>query len=216
VSPDWSNPLSKVLFWNDGQDTIDRRDIETANHIRIVPSEGGKLLDARILASNNQSSRFAVELIGDGDCAYMDFDYLDPKQGAVMQIVHTGKSSRDIQVIGDIKGAKALRDRLTTFRWLKVMDLPRETVRRFERYTPTVSIVIGLAYIGLSILTMFRPKILSPTVPSTPSNASLVSQWTLVIVLSAGGCLMIFLGSALMRLRGLAPKGLEAFHEGRF
>jgi hypothetical protein len=62
-------------------------------------------LDTRILSSNNESSQVLVNLEDDSH-ARLSFDYLDYNQGTIIQIVHTGTSSKDIVTFGKVKGAK--------------------------------------------------------------------------------------------------------------
>jgi len=40
-----------------------------------------------------------------GQSLHLSFDFLDQEQGGIIQVVHTGKSSKDIVVRGTIKGA---------------------------------------------------------------------------------------------------------------
>ncbi len=97
--------ISKLLIWNKGEITLDRQDIETIDHLRVVGKGDTKLLDIDILASNNNASRFSYNLAQDKSSATLNFDYLDRGNGAVLQIVHTGASSNDLTLAGAIKGA---------------------------------------------------------------------------------------------------------------
>jgi len=96
--------ISKILFWNDGAETINEKDLETINPLRIISRENIKLLDVKILESNNNSSQITTTFDENNNCINLLFDYLDKNQGCVIQVIHTGLSSNDLCIVGDIKG----------------------------------------------------------------------------------------------------------------
>ena len=98
--------VTRILFWNDGSDTIDNNDLVIANPLRIVGKEDCTILSVNVLESNNPSSKFSARLNKKENCVTIDFDYLDRNQGAVVQVFHSGKNSTGISIVGDIKGAK--------------------------------------------------------------------------------------------------------------
>jgi hypothetical protein len=99
--------VSKILFFNRGSETITRKDIETSYPLR-VSTKDCQLLDAFVLQINKPSNNFTLTWDKSGDFVYIDFDYLDKNQGGVVQIAHTGLSSDNIKVEGDIMGVQAL------------------------------------------------------------------------------------------------------------
>ena len=54
--------ITKILFWNDGAETIDKRDIALADLLRINAIGDTILLDASVIQVNNESSLFLVIL----------------------------------------------------------------------------------------------------------------------------------------------------------
>jgi len=101
--------ISRVMFWNDGVETINKHDITAADPLRITIANGAKLIDAQIIAFNNHPNQCECTLTEDGVCAYLTFDYLDYGNGVVIQVFHTGTSSKNINIEGTIKGAKGLK-----------------------------------------------------------------------------------------------------------
>jgi hypothetical protein len=97
--------VSKILFYNRGAETINRQDIATINPLKIA-SETCTVLDASVLQVNNPANVFKVILEKGSQDVFIDFDYLDKNQGAVIQVVHTGLSSENIGLYGDIKGVE--------------------------------------------------------------------------------------------------------------
>jgi len=97
--------ISKIAFWNDGTNTIDKMDIAEASPIRIVLKEGYDILDASVISEKNPSNIFRLTEIDNGRSVGIVFDYLDRGEGGIIQLIHTGSNSSDIEITGTIKGA---------------------------------------------------------------------------------------------------------------
>lgn len=105
--------ISKLLFWNHGALTIDRRDIADADPLGICTDQRKqstdqniRLLDVKLLAQNHSASQVVVSRSPDKLTAQFVFDYLDRGHGFVVQIVHEGTSSRDIALAAPLKGLR--------------------------------------------------------------------------------------------------------------
>lgn len=96
--------ISKIAFWNGGKLTIHGTDLTNEDPLRIEMVGNGQILDARLIAINNTASQFqmAEKTISQ---VRVSFDYVDEGHGFVMQVIHSGMSSRDFAVKGVIKGA---------------------------------------------------------------------------------------------------------------
>lgn len=206
--------ISRVLFWNDGADTIDKQDLNTANPLQIVGLNNSRILDVKVLASNNSSSQFKVSL-EENECVYVDFDYLDENQGAVIQIVHTGKSSRDIEVVGDIKGVKELRNKLSAPRWIQISAKIKSKSKIPNKIVAIISALFGLAYIAMGLVTIFAPSLDPHIIPNATQsiNSDQARIISMVVFFIFSGCLMTTMGMWLWRRLGMAPKGLEVFND---
>jgi len=97
--------VSKIVFWNAGSETIRGEDIADADPISIVPLNNATLLDVKLLEHNSNPSRFLISTKPDMTAAFVKFDFVDKNQGAVVQVIHTGTSAKDVSLIGTIKGA---------------------------------------------------------------------------------------------------------------
>lgn len=94
---------TKIAFWNAGNDTINSDDITSTNPLTINITEGYKILNAKILQVIEPANQFEIDIIDDMSIG-IHFDYLDKNQGAIIQLLHTGKSEKDIEIKGKIKG----------------------------------------------------------------------------------------------------------------
>jgi hypothetical protein len=96
---------STIAFWNNGSETISDLDRVISNPLRISASRNARVLNAKIIFSHIQSNRLSVEIDDTGSNVYLLFDYLDKGHGGIIQVIHTGLSSRDLSITGDVKGA---------------------------------------------------------------------------------------------------------------
>lgn len=97
--------VSKVIFWNNGSETINDSDIVKANPLRVECGPSSHILDATIIESNNKSSKFSLEFSSDDKRVFVHFDYIDKYQGVLIQVVHAGSLPNDIRMLGDFRGA---------------------------------------------------------------------------------------------------------------
>jgi hypothetical protein len=96
--------ITKIVFWNGGNETIRNNDIAAANPITISSKDESKILNGDIIRQSNKDNLLKLTKTKDGQCFELSFDFLDQEQGGVIQVVHTGISSKDLEVKGTIKG----------------------------------------------------------------------------------------------------------------
>jgi hypothetical protein len=206
--------ISKIVFWNSGRVTIDGRDIADANKLRFVSRNGVDILDASVIASTLPANQFEVSQINDSE-AELSFDYLDESHGGVIQIIHTGTSSDNIKLEGNIKGVKLIRK----VKMYIPNYLPFPTPASFDenistqtkrRISALVLLMFGVLPFMISVI-----LILSLVNPSIQEALSAPPNPFSTIFLSIIGILM-FLFSAytsVQRWRSHVPLGLESFEE---
>jgi hypothetical protein len=212
--------VTKVVFWNNGAETINNSDIVKANPLRIGGFNDVQLLDAQVITSNNDSSRIICEFNDDNELL-VTFDYLDKGHGAVIQITHTGLSSNDLTVAGQIKGVSEIK-------WVDLDFDDIVSPRRQYFYKPSrvkkpIRRVLSLMFwlfggglfscIGFSyILAIYEngwriPESTRESFGSTPPPDFIF--FALSFGFAFIGVYMLFLAADILRKR--IPKGLEAF-----
>ena len=100
---------SQILFWNHGTKMIHAQDISTTDPVRIKVDKTVKILDVKVLPSSLPADAFQIEVKQDENLIFIRFDSLDRGQGAVIQILHTGKPSDEVRVLGSITGAPSIQ-----------------------------------------------------------------------------------------------------------
>ncbi|MFA5031578.1 MAG: hypothetical protein WC614_01030 [bacterium] len=103
--------LTKVVFFNAGNETIDSGDIAQNDPLRIEIGGGTKILDKDIIYVKNKANNFRLEETGQNNILNIQFDYLDKEEGGVFQITHTGASPDAINLKGSIKGVSHILKR---------------------------------------------------------------------------------------------------------
>ena len=94
--------LSRIAVWNSGNQTLTGDQIVDGDPLRIVTSEGSEILEASILKRTRQVNEFSCVRVNDvPNGAFCRFDYLDPQDGALIQIIHTGTDK--VQVVGTLR-----------------------------------------------------------------------------------------------------------------
>ncbi|OGM55763.1 hypothetical protein A3E46_02470 [Candidatus Woesebacteria bacterium RIFCSPHIGHO2_12_FULL_46_16] len=126
--------ISKLAFWNKGSVTIDGKDLKTVNPLKIGPTGETQILDLAVVKTNNESSNFSIKKMGNS--RLICFDYLNPNDGAVFQIIHTGISSKDVEISGKIRGC-------TNIKHVRKVSNPS-----------LISIIYNLAVVSLGIVVL--------------------------------------------------------------
>ena len=96
--------VSKLLFWNQGDETIRRADLVAADPLRFT-LHGAELLDLRVVASSASSCGVGVNTEA-ANTFSMTFDYLDRDDYAIIQVVHTGSQYSRIKCSGRVLGCR--------------------------------------------------------------------------------------------------------------
>lgn len=99
--------VSRVAIWNNGKDTIFKKDISPNDKITISSEEGYEIYFARLLFMINKSNKCEV-LFSNGN-AEVSFDYLDFQEGCSIELFHSGKTSWSLDITGSIIGAGKIK-----------------------------------------------------------------------------------------------------------
>lgn len=107
--------VTKILFWNGGRTKIDKTDIDD-NPITIAVLNNHQILEAKLLHSSSDKTKFELEQTivpqnennkTESQKTYtINFAFLVSGDGGVIQVVHTGLSSKDITLSGYVEDSK--------------------------------------------------------------------------------------------------------------
>ncbi|HEV2805147.1 MAG TPA: hypothetical protein VGW57_09480 [Chthoniobacterales bacterium] len=201
--------VTRLLFWNAGAETIDRNDIAPTNPLRIE-ADTVSLLEARVLSRSSDSNSFSCSVPEEKKRSLLTFDYLDRDQGAVIQVVHTGTSSSDLRVLGDIKGAPKLTSRTIDVFRLVLLPTSETFDRKLQPSTRRKVNAVVLFLVG--IIALCWAGFLFNSMIVLHSNGILFLLFSLLMAGTAmlGG--RAFLMGFRFWRRG-SPRGLELFEQ---
>jgi hypothetical protein len=98
---------SHVVFWNSGTKIIYGSDIVADDALRCELSPDALALEVRIIKHTRDANKFTAMIDGNShNRVLLSFDYLDPKDGAVVELLHTDFRSRPIHQRNDSRRAK--------------------------------------------------------------------------------------------------------------
>lgn len=146
--------ITSILMWCDGKETIYDKDIATQMPLIVKAKDGKEILEAKIVSCNNQANNITLEKF-ENNSYKINFEYLDNKDGFIIQVVHTGNSSKDIILNGKIKGMKGNIEKkypknnkiLKKFFKNKLISSPK----MFPYFLFVISLVVMICYIYLLI-----------------------------------------------------------------
>jgi len=167
--------VTKIGIWHAGNVPLRPEDVATASPLLLKIAPAAEVLATELLLTTDTDSRFQIsnpERSAEHDSSHstiipFSFEYLDPQQGAVIQVVHTGSRNHKFRVTGKIIGASAVKSvtsphhsEVTVYRMLGKIDY-----RLFEFIASVVFVVLGFALVafpqmgyfvaGLGFLTLF-------------------------------------------------------------
>lgn len=207
--------ITKLMFWNAGKETINGQDITELDPLSIKVDNGIKILEALLIKDNNQASK--IELINYSENKYsVKFDYLDQLDGAVVNIIHTGLSSKGIGFGGKIKGIRKISKSSIPQSPKRIQILvPIPIQLSISKYNAKKRrFLYGLSQISIGIvwaLLILISKYLEMTFPDSSfvkSNVrTSIPMW--VIILPT----LLFIGNGLYIITRKIPQDIDVYED---
>src|SRR5271154_4018409 len=96
--------VTQLAVWNAGNTTVRGNDIVEADPLAVGIDPGSSILGTGLLSATRTVNDFHIRVMAqDRSRAFLDFDYLDPGDGAVFQIIHSGAKCT-ARVTGSLRG----------------------------------------------------------------------------------------------------------------
>ncbi len=196
--------VSKIAFYNNGKETIRRDDIAPKDPIRIIIDNKYKILDADILFQKKQANNFEIK--NDGKQVEVLFDYIDYAEGAVFQLIHTGKSSDDLEIKGTVFGSDKIKEKsLSKSLIRRIIQPPNEALKKIitsKKGRPAFIAAIFIAPIILLLVTFFSPEYSRSETPSFWIKA-------LPVLIT----IILYWGMGISLVRARPPKGFDVYDD---
>lgn len=196
--------ITKIMLWNSGKEAIRASDFPNKQRLRIVSSRGVEILESEIIQTSSESCNCAIEAVSPDELLIL-FEFLDPNDGLVLQIAHTGISGRALDVEGQIVGKGRISEK--TFTRIFPFDLRGPNRRVYRRSSPFRRWLLGCGSVAIGLM-----MIITTFFGLFDQGAALeISKKALTIITWIGGITYLAFGVNLLRSR--LPKGLESFED---
>jgi len=94
---------TQCFFWNAGKSPISGADIVPGDPLRLELDEGDEIVKARVVRTTRSVNNIQVDSPPKSHRALVTFDFLDPGDGVVLELLHTS-ALKFPKVAGTIKG----------------------------------------------------------------------------------------------------------------
>jgi len=148
---------TKIYIWNSGNQTIYKKDIENVDPPRVYIDDSTKILQINI--SNMTRSVINASVKAEELHNLLIFDFLDPTDGLVLEILHTGEDHQ-VRFEGTIIGIrKKLSLEKKSYKWPKfcrevILHINNSMFPFFDKTFGLVATILGFVVFlaGLSML----------------------------------------------------------------
>lgn len=201
--------ITKMVIWNSGNASIRKTDLVESDRLRICVPNDINILDFDIIQVNESSNEFNLTVnaqnVIETKEVRVNFNYIDKKQGCVLQILHNSPDYRAVSLTGKIIGVGKLKK-------VKYKDPKNYLSNNFRFFKPQKMTKIGLSII---VLTILLPIILFLYVMSHPIDPKPLNEnfqgafrilWYTYVILTPLLILSILFSN-------ITPKGLDKFEE---
>lgn len=201
-----------IVFWNNGTETIDGKDVVLTDPITFSFSDGQKIISQQIIKTSREVNNPKVSTpVGAENSAVIEFDFLDPNDGFAIEFLHTD-TKRYPDYSGTIKGVPSgIYDagRVISYSTPTGNSL-LDIIFKSRRKIIYLAFIMGLVVLSLGILPSSIYENLNSAVKSSESSSEL-ERW-----------LLIFFGTTYSSLAGLLlwsgrrkhPRNLDVLNEG--
>lgn len=150
--------VSKICVWNAGNEVIRNSDISPTNPLAINIDNDFEFYEYKILSVSDTDCGFSTQQ--DNKRIVISFAYLEPKQGIVIQITHSGKNSGSLHFSGKIIGGNELRPENDSDDYLSKFEI---NCKSFKLKISTKLIKGSFFIYGLMMLgaAMFDPELVN-------------------------------------------------------
>ena len=204
--------VTTFAIWNAQGIEIRREDIASECKLKIESIGKADILDAEIILENEKTNKFSIVSL-DNKKIVFDFEYIDKKEGVVVQVIHTG-DKKDLKVNCKIKGGASLLP-VNEKSDIIVKVAKRIPKKCFEivyiAITVLMNILFTISFVGLVLETM-------GVIPEKALNSSdviLIPLWGKIItcVIMAVMVLIMWIISVISIRKVLNVKIPSAFRD---
>ncbi len=188
--------VSRFTIWNSGNKTLNENDMVTSKELTVTALGDNKILDVELIVCSEETNNFFTQII-DEHTVKIFFEYADKKDGAVIQIIHTG-TDKSLKIECKIKGGKPIKNFVNE----TVPNAIRKYVRQdlLDKITVVISCIMMIFLFFMAVAStiaifntdlqhiLFVSKEANKTQPFEPQNTAIIMSiifWVYGLLLSA-------------------------------
>lgn len=150
------NRLTKtiIVFWNNGTETIDGKDVVVTDPISFSFSDDEKIISQKIIRNTRNVNNPKLSTpVGIVNSAILNFDFLDPNDGVTIEFLHTD-TKRYPKVSGTIKGVPSgIYDAgIVVTDSLLNTKTPLNIIFKSHKKVLYIALALGLIVFGIGLL----------------------------------------------------------------
>lgn len=155
---------TRVWLWNKGKRPLRREDVPAKDQLLIElkkPNDAENkiaILDFAVLKRSKESSNFQLHRTESANTLLMDFDYLDCRDGVLMDIQHTGDDKTSLSLAGVILGPKRKTKILVSYDTLIFPFISPQKKISISKQIMILAVAFGIPILLILIMSHFIPS----------------------------------------------------------
>lgn len=139
--------VTRLAVWNVGNTVVDGSQLATSAPLAFVVEAGASILALQIVKATNDANKCRLRVAEDLSRAFIEFDFLNEKDGALFQVTHTG-AQNTARVTGSIKGiSKGVEDWGDLQEWSEQKSRLANSLASLAGLLPVgIIVVVGLLF----------------------------------------------------------------------
>jgi hypothetical protein len=160
-----------ITIWNSGSRTIAKSQVVDTDRLRISVDRGSRILSTEILRTTRSVNAFTLSIESvSPSTAQITFEFLDPRDGATVRILHDGKDDYATisgTVMGMPKGIRLVQEdhrptlyliSLVIMLVLLALSMVILNTQTVPQYIPLIAIVVLSIFSFFNKASFYRPK----------------------------------------------------------
>ncbi|MFV9927887.1 MAG: hypothetical protein AB8U91_05275 [Candidatus Midichloria sp.] len=197
-----------IYMWNSGNQIVKSEDLKTIDRLKISTEESAKILSVNIVKSTRDVINFS--LMKNNEEYEVNFDYLDPTDGVVIEILHTGEPENltfSGTVMGILQRIGSIDKNYKNKFILKIVNSMAQSIQKLgEPEDRNGRLGLLFATIGSSVIALGAYGMINSAIwIKWLESPQLKPGWSLVIA----GLLYLILGIYTIYNRPPYPKNLR-------
>ena len=204
--------LTQVYLWNDGKEIVQGNQVVEDDPLRFEFDASDEILKAHVGTVTRDVNKVHVDVLSDiRNVAKLSFDYLDPGDGARIELLHTSKR-RYPKILGSIRGIPKGLTILTPSRQSPINKAISNILQFRNTILISAAILGGIALIAGFLPSSILLKIKGFMATKSSEQGNSVSDLRTVFI-ATGTLYTLMPLSVFLRMRKKYPASLDADKE---